>query len=63
VRLLAEKSYGVAFYTLCAEDYTKGKLKVFENRALLDVQFEIGCCISLLFAGVSYLIDIEATLS
>jgi hypothetical protein len=53
----------VAFYTLCAEDYTKGKLKVFENRALLDVQFEIGCCVSLLFAGVSYLIDIEATLS
>src|SRR5215471_13124190 len=42
MRFLSMKRHGVAFDALSPEDYAKRKSQIFQYRALLDVQFEIG---------------------
>jgi hypothetical protein len=55
------KSNRMSFYPLSAGHNTKRKLHIFENRALLDVQFQISGCIAAFSASISHPIDIDAT--
>jgi hypothetical protein len=60
VRFLSVKDNCMSFYPLGAEHNAKRKLHIFENRALLDVQFQISSSIAAFCASITDPIDIDA---
>ncbi len=61
MRLLTMKGNGITFDTLGAEYSAKRQMLVFENRPLLDVQFQISGGIAAFSARVTYPVDVNAT--
>jgi hypothetical protein len=50
----------MSLHPLSAEHNAERKLHIFENRSLLDVQFQICGCIVASTAGIAHPIDIDA---
>jgi hypothetical protein len=55
------KSNRMPLDPLGTEHHTKWQLHIFENRSLLDVQFQISGCITAFRASIADPIDIDAT--
>ena len=60
MRLLTVEGDGVAFDTFCAEDRRERQAHAFEDRALLDVEFDIGGGVFLFARRFGKAIDLHA---
>ena len=61
MRLLPMKRNRMSLHTLSAKYNAKRKMHIFENRPLLDVQFQISGCIAAFRSRIANPIDIDAT--
>src|ERR1700730_10878898 len=60
MRFLTVESNGVAFHSFCSEHRRQRQAHAFEDRALLDVQLDVGGSIFLLVGGFADTIDLNA---